>query len=105
MRKKELPGELRKKNQRLAHSRDELKERNRQRALEVKYFMGKVADIDESRSEWRKKYKELASKCEALESELLSSKQALCAEQNTSELLREEIEAIKKKLRFRGVDS
>lgn len=55
---KELPSDFRKKIARLETSRDNLKDKNREKADSNKILRDRNVEIQNSRDEWRKKWKE-----------------------------------------------
>lgn len=93
----ERPRDLRKKNKRLAESRDDLKIKNREKATEIKRLGGKIDDINESREKWRRRFEEETSKARELDARLKDTQARLDAELQTVQRLRVEIEAFKKK--------
>jgi chromosome segregation ATPase len=94
---KKLPGELRKEKARVEKSRDIFKERNKEKAAKIKRLIDDKEDVEKSREEWRRRYRETKKEQEQLEQTLQSTQQALLDEQQLSSRLQAEIEAIKKK--------
>lgn len=93
----ETPRDLRKKNKRLKESRDGLKERNREKAVENKRLSGKLDDIKVSREMWKARCREATAQNEALSQELRSTQEALEQEKVRTICLQEEVLEIKKK--------
>lgn len=97
--KQEKPRDIRKKNKRLEVSRDDLKRKNKQKALEIKRLGGKIDDINESRDKWRQRYEAETSKAHELGAQLKDVEAKLNAERQLAQQLRIEIETFQKKAR------
>ena len=67
---KETPRDLRKKNKRVIKSRDNLKQKNGQKAAENKKLRGTNKEVKESRDRWKGLYKDEAKENERLVAEI-----------------------------------
>ena len=99
MGKKERPSVLRKKINRINASKEEFKERNREKAVTNKHLQGKVADLEMSRAEWKKKCQEQERLYEELQKQLAAAQEEAKLEREQVEDLRFENDKIKKKIR------
>src|ERR1700739_2972905 len=91
----------RKKSHRLEKSRNEFKERNREKAEKIKASSGRALDLEHSRAQWKKKYEEKSEETDRLAEELASKNSLLEAEkkirQEEARGHAEEMEKLKKK--------
>lgn len=100
MSKKERPSMLHKKIKRLNASKEEFKERNREKAVTNKHLQGKVADLEVSRGEWKKKCLEQQQLCETLEKQLAVAQEETKLERERAEDLYFDLHEVKKKFRI-----
>ena len=73
--KKETPGDIRKQKKRIEESRDSLKEKNREKRIQIKAQLGKVDDLKISRDLWRHRSEEYAKKINQLNQALEKEQQ------------------------------
>ena len=95
--KAERPRDLRKKNKRLTTSRNALKERNREKAVEIKHLSGKIDDLKEAREKWRQSYEKEASRSKELHERMKEAETRLDKERQLVQQLSAEVELFKKK--------
>ena len=91
--KKELPSELRKEAKKYREKRDLWKERTAIKRKQLQIAMSKVTDVEESRDKWKKDAKDYKTQLEYAQQELKKTQQDLVIKEN-------EIEKLKKKLKF-----
>lgn len=91
----------RKKSHRLQKARDEFRERNRNKAGEIKALKGKTLDLEKSRSQWKKKCGENNQEIKRLTDELQAKEELIEAErklrQEEAAVHEKELEQLKKK--------
>lgn len=91
----------RKKSHRLQKGRDEFKARNREKAAQIKALQIKTSDVEESRSQWKKKYEEKTREIKRLEDEVAAKNELIEAERRLrkqeAEAHEEELDGLKKK--------
>ena len=107
---KEQPGELNRKLKRMQSSRDNLKECNREKTLQNKRLRDRNVEITDNRDKWKSRCRELEEdlvrqreelrlQIEAVNQAIEQEKIHRDREHERAELLQEEIEALKKKLK------
>lgn len=91
----------RKRSHRLRESRDEFKERNREKAAKIKALEGTTSDLEQSRAQWKKKCEERAQEIKTLKNEIAEKDALLEVERKVREqeaaAYAEELEDLKKK--------
>ncbi len=91
----------RKRSHRLQDSRDEFKARNRDKAAQIKALQIKASDVEESRSQWKKKCEEKTREIKRLEDEVAAKDELIEAarklRQQEAETHAEELQQLKKK--------
>ncbi len=108
---KERPYELNQKLKRMQASRDTLKVRNREKVLQNKILRDRNVEIIESRDMWKsctrdleklleQHKKELTAQLESANKEIEETKKQVEKERERANLLRSEIEEIKKKAKI-----
>lgn len=105
MKQSPRPSDLNKQLKRITHSRDEAKEKNREKNLLNQKLRDRNVEILESRDHWREKYKEISREKKDLEQQMQFTQDRLEQESKRAEQLQQEIEEIKKKPRFREINS
>jgi chromosome segregation ATPase len=99
---KQRPGDLMKKIKRLKASRDELKNRGREKNLLNQTLRDRGVEIKESRDLWRAKSKELGHQNNDLQRQLDVARKELAKERERANQLQKEIEEIREKKRRIG---
>lgn len=104
--KAETPRDLRKKNKRIKESRDALKERNREKSVDLKKNRGALDDLKKSRDSWKARYEQTVVKNQKLaldiknqSTELKESKRAISEKDNQLLKLQKKCEKLKKKMK------
>jgi len=92
----EFPCDLRKRIDRLKTSRDDHREKNREKARQIKKLNDKIFDTNESREKWRNSYEKEASESLKLREYAKDIETELYRERQLVNLLRIEIEELKK---------
>ncbi len=102
--KHERPSDLRKKNKRLKEGRDALKEKQRQKATDLKKLRGAIDDAKESRDSWKdqcqqtiKKHMELTADVERQSKKLLASEKLIKKQDEQLLQLQQMCDELKKK--------
>ena len=82
---KELPSDLRKKLKRMTESRDNLKEKNREKVLLNQSLRDRNVEIQDSRDQWQNKYKNKNQENKELERQLQSAQEEILREKECAE--------------------
>ena len=88
---------IRKKAKRIEQSRDNLKAKNREKAVSIKKLKDRLTELESSRDHWRKQSTHAIKQCRTHEDNLKESARKIDALKTECDQLQQEIETYKKK--------